>query len=229
MCALNNLQAYRQLLQDLGRGGLMLETQSLEADPQLMNPVNGDFYWAGTPSIITGAGDYRLMPNSPAIDGGTNVDLPADTKDIANNPVQGIPDLGAYEAGTLAAPDLVPTAFTAGKQGNRVNVSDTVENQGDAAAGAFTVAYYLSTDTTYDPGTDIPLAASSDGSGTCTRAVSALNPGQTSSVAGKTCYKPANTVSGTRYYVLAVNDAADQVSESDETNNVWASNGQVWW
>jgi uncharacterized repeat protein (TIGR01451 family) len=128
----------------------------------------------------------------------------------------------------VVAPDLVPTAFTTGKQGNRVSVSDTVENRGDVVAGPFTVAYYLSTDTVYDPGTDIPLADSFGSGGICSRSINALDSGQTSS-ANLTCYQPAGAVKGTRYYVVVVDDVDQQAVESDETNNVQSSSGQVWW
>lgn len=130
---------------------------------------------------------------------------------------------------TVVAPDLGPTAFTAGKQGNKVNVSDTVQNQGNGSAGSFTVAYYLSTDTVYNPGTDIPLAGNSGGSGTCTRSVASLGAGLSSSISNKDCYKPTSAVTGTRYYVLVVDDATQQVIESNEGNNIQSSSEQVWW
>jgi len=130
---------------------------------------------------------------------------------------------------TVIAPDLIPTAFSVSKSKGKVIVSDTVKNQGNGNAGTFTVAYYLSTNTTYEPGTDIPLASSSGGSGVCTRTVTSISAGLTSSVSNKTCYKPSGAVTGTRYYVLVVDDATNQVIESNETNNVRAASGQVWW
>lgn len=130
---------------------------------------------------------------------------------------------------TVVAPDLAPTAMSASKNGKRVNVSDTVQNQGDGAAGSLTVAYYLSTNTAYEPGTDIALASNSSGSGACTRAVITLVAGDTSSVANMICYKPTGAVKGTRYYVLVVDDSGNQVTESNEANNVRASGDQVWW
>ncbi|MHB1140402.1 MAG: InlB B-repeat-containing protein [Sulfuricaulis sp.] len=130
----------------------------------------------------------------------------------------------------VVAPDLVPTAMSASKHGQKVNITDTVQNQGDGTAGAFNVAYYLSTDTNFETGTDIPLASNSSGSGTCARTVTTLVAGDTSSVANMVCYKPSSgTNSGTRYYVLAVDDATNQVVESNEANNVRATGDQVWW
>jgi uncharacterized repeat protein (TIGR01451 family) len=131
---------------------------------------------------------------------------------------------------TVNAPDLTPTAFSASKSGTKVTLGDTVKNQGNGNAGTFIVGYYLSTNTTYEPGTDIPLASSSGGSGACTRPVTSLGAGLNSSISNKVCYKPTNAVTGTRYYVLVVDDAANnQVIESNESNNVRAASGQVWW
>jgi hypothetical protein len=197
------------------------DAHGLAADPLLTNPVGGDFHWAGTPSIIPGAGDYRLMANSPAIDAGTNVGL---TPDIAGNPIGGAPEIGAYE---ILAPDLVPTMLSVTKSGNKIYVSDTVLNQGNTAAGSFTVAYYLSTDSVFDSATDIALASSPNGSGTCTRAILALDAGTTSSVTNLTCYRPSAMIEGVHYYVLGVIDSANQVVESNETNNVRATSGTI--
>ena len=130
---------------------------------------------------------------------------------------------------TVNAPDLAPTALNASKSGSKVYVSDSVINQGNSSAGSFTVSYYLSTNITYEPGTDLPLVATSGGATICTRTVSSLAVGAASSVSNKLCYKPGNTVSGQRYYVIVVDDASNQVLESNETNNVKSTTGQVWW
>jgi uncharacterized repeat protein (TIGR01451 family) len=130
---------------------------------------------------------------------------------------------------TVVAPDLIPTTMSATKSGKTVYVSDTVQNQGDGTAGPFTVAYYLSINSTFEAGTDIALASSSSGSGTCMRSVTSLVPGVTSSVTNKVCYKPTGAVKGTQYYVLAVDDSANQVAESNETNNVRATAVRIKW
>jgi uncharacterized repeat protein (TIGR01451 family) len=129
----------------------------------------------------------------------------------------------------VVAPDLTPTAFTADKQGNKVTVSDTVQNQGDGNAGLFTVAYYISTDAVFDPATDIALVSSPNGSGACTRVVPVLDAGATSSVTDLTCYRPAAMAKDVHYYVLGVIDSANQVVESNETNNVRATGGTIQW
>jgi hypothetical protein len=199
------------------------ESASIAADPLLIDHATGDFYWAGTPSVIPGAGDYRLTTNSPAIDRGAAVGL---TSDIAGNPVGGAPEIGAYE---ILAPDLVSTALSATISGSKIYVSDAALNRGNTAAGPFTVAYYLSTDAVFDPATDFALADNPNGSGTCTRAVPALGAGATSSVTNLTCYRPSTMVKGVQYYVLGVIDPSNQVVESSENNNVRASSGQVGW
>jgi hypothetical protein len=130
----------------------------------------------------------------------------------------------------VIAPDLIPTAMSVSKAGSRVYVSDTVTNQGNGPAGAFSVSYYLSTDTTFESGTDLPLVTTSGGLTACTHSVTSLSPGAgSSSPAGMYCYKPGNTVSGRRYYVLAVDDVSNQVIESNEVNNVRATTGTVKW
>jgi subtilase family serine protease len=158
---------------------------------------------------------------SPVMEQGTDVGL---TSDIAGNPIGGAPEIGAYE---ILAPDLAPTMLSVTKTGNKIYVSDTVLNQGNTAAGPFTVAYYLSTDAVFDPATDLALANSPNGSGTCTRAVPALDAGATSSVTDLTCYRPSAMIEGVHYYVLGVIDSANQVVESNENNNVRATSGTI--
>jgi hypothetical protein len=200
-----------------------LDANSLTADPLLTNPVSGDFQWAGIPSVIAGAGDFRPVMGSPVMEQGTDVGL---TSDIAGNPIGGAPEIGAYE---ILAPDLAPTMLSASKSGNKIYVSDAVLNQGNTAAGFFTVAYYLSTDAVFDPAMDLALANSSNGSGACTRPVPALDAGATSSVTNLTCYRPSAMVKGVRYYVLGVIDSTSQVVESNENNNTGVTSGTIQW
>src|SRR3989344_143008 len=79
------------------------ESGSVTADPLFLNPIGVDFYWIGTPAVIAGGGDFRLSVDSPAVDQGVAV---GQTVDLTGNPIVGIPDLGAYEAGTLAGPGV---------------------------------------------------------------------------------------------------------------------------
>jgi subtilase family serine protease len=111
----------------------------------------------------------------------------------------------------VARPDLVvtvvgiPTAPAAA--GGNFAVTDTVKNQGAAAAGAFTTRYYLSTDSV--AGGDVLLAGSDS--------VSSLSAGQTASDSASVNI-PATVLAGA-YYVIACTDDLNAVSENDETNN----------
>ena len=121
----------------------------------------------------------------------------------------------------LSLPDLVETLVSnppSGPlgQGGSFAVTDTVQNQGNVAAGASTTRYYLSTNTVKEGG-DILL--------TGVRAVPALLVGATSK--GTVTVKiPAETTAGA-YYLLACADDTGLVSETDETNNCTASGSKV--
>jgi len=54
-------------------------TGNIQADPMFVDPIRGDF---------------RLMPDSPAIDAGLDLGL---TEDFFGNAITGIPDIGVYE------------------------------------------------------------------------------------------------------------------------------------
>lgn len=128
-----------------------------------------------------------------------------------------------------AAMDLTPTALSASRSGIKVSVSDTAKNKGRRKiTTAFTVGYYLSTDKVYQAGTDIALARFSDGSGVCTRSITSLSAGSSSS-GSKTCYKPNMAKKGVNYYVLVVDDAGKVIAESNETNNTKATGSTIRW
>jgi subtilisin family serine protease len=111
----------------------------------------------------------------------------------------------------VALPDLrvsaisMPLLVVAGRS---VSISNTVRNDAPAPGGAaaFAVGLYLSSDDTIDPGSDVPLAS---------RAVSGLAPGA-SSAATTTATLP-NTPGD--FFVGAVADPTNAVSEGDESNN----------
>lgn len=127
-------------------------------------------------------------------------------------------------------PDLTPTAISAVRSGTtKVLVSETVKNQGNRDAGGFTIRYYLSTDATYQAGTDLALATKANGTTPCNRTRSAQNVNTTSSVSSKACYKPAGAQNGVNYYVLVVDDVLGQVTEYDESNNTRATGGTISW
>jgi len=116
---------------------------------------------------------------------------------------------------TLYQPDLMLTALGApasGAAGRPLAITSTVRNAGPAPATAFTVRFYLSSDTTLD-GTDVLLGS---------RAIASLASGA-SSMATTTVTIPANTSVPASYYILAVADALGQQTELNETNNVMAT------
>jgi subtilisin family serine protease/subtilase family serine protease len=89
-------------------------------------------------------------------------------------------------------------------------VKDNVTNRGGAEAGPSTVMYYLSTNYTIEAGDQL-LAE---------RSVGALGA-RMSSAASISVTVPAGTAPG-YYYLIAKADAGGAVTESSETNNIWA-------
>ena len=116
--------------------------------------------------------------------------------------------------------DLIETAVgnppSQAAPGATFSASDTVKNQGGAAAGASTTRFYLSTDKIRD-GADVLLGG--------TRSVASLAAGTTSS-GNVTLTIPAGTASGA-YWLLACADDLNAVAETSETNNCLASSSQV--
>ena len=107
--------------------------------------------------------------------------------------------------------DLLPTALTTTVSGSNILVQDSVKNQGLTAAGAFTIRYYLSINTSYDA-IDRLL---------CSRSITNLAAGAANPAIGTittTCAISATLASGS-YYVVAVVDADSVVVETNETNN----------
>lgn len=131
--------------------------------------------------------------------------------------------------------DLVPLSTSASRVTNsntKVSVTDTIKNQGNANSGGFTIRYYLSINATYES-TDIPLASSSNGTGTCSRTLNSLNKGSSSTATGKTCYKPSGISAGVTYNVLVVDDwgtafPGGAVGEYNEANNVSVAGSIAW-
>jgi subtilase family serine protease len=111
---------------------------------------------------------------------------------------------------STASPDLIVSSLSLPSKagaGSTISVTDTIKNQGGGRAGAFTIKFYLSTNTTYGAG-DILLGS---------RAISSLAPGATSS--GSTFVTiPFGTTAGT-YYIVGKADAEEVVLETNEGNN----------
>ena len=129
----------------------------------------------------------------------------------------------------LIGADITPTAVSMIKSGKTVYVSDTAKNQGNRNTGKFTVAYFLSTNPTYEAANDLALANSWNGSGRCIRPVTSLAAGAISNVNNKACYRPSGVVSGVNYYILAVDDLDNVIDEYNEGNNFKASSATIRW
>jgi subtilase family serine protease len=101
-----------------------------------------------------------------------------------------------------------------------LSLSSTVKNQGLFPAGIFTIAFHLSTDTTYGNGDDIAF--------TTARSLTSLAAGA-SSTASTTLTIPAGTPFGS-YYICAMADSGDTVDEgspADEANNTFCTVGTM--
>ncbi len=111
-------------------------------------------------------------------------------------------------------PDLLIASFTAPAStgaGATISVTDTTRNQGAGSAAASTTRYYLSTNNIFDAG-DVMLGG---------RAVPALAPG--ASDTGTATLTIPSDASGS-YYLFAKADGDNVVAESEEGNNLFATN-----
>ncbi|MBI5075074.1 MAG: peptidase, partial [Nitrospirae bacterium] len=114
----------------------------------------------------------------------------------------------------MTYPDLVVTSVSGPTSAitlQSISVSNTVQNQGGAASGNFSIGIYLSTDPAITTG-DILI-------GTRTASLAANGV----SAISTTVTIPASIASGT-YYIGAIADSAGVVQESNETNNSLAGN-----
>jgi hypothetical protein len=131
---------------------------------------------------------------------------------VSNPPPVAAPSNTVNVTVQAAAADLAITNLTtttSSTVGGTLQVSMTVVNQGTAAAGAFRVAFYLSTDATITTsdvstgqGCNYPSGLPSGGSNTCTGPVSI----------------PSTVAPGT-YFLGAIADDLGVVSETNENNN----------
>jgi subtilase family serine protease len=118
---------------------------------------------------------------------------------------------GAYQIG----PDLSVSSISGSLSGTTLYVSDAETNKGNQPAAAFSVSFYLSSTTAPDPSTDTPLG---------TRSVSGLAGGSAVNTATTTFAVPPSMKDGT-YYLCAITDSGNAVTESNETNNTKCSSG----
>jgi hypothetical protein len=109
-----------------------------------------------------------------------------------------------------ALADLVATSVTGPGSVNRgksISVSSNVGNQGGTNAGSFTVAFYLSKDTTVNS-SDTLLG---------TKTVTSLNAGSTTTVSGS--FTVPSGMSTGNYYVGVIVDSGSAIVEANESNN----------
>jgi subtilase family serine protease len=114
---------------------------------------------------------------------------------------------------TRVGPDLTVsglTSPTSAVAGATISAIDTVKNAGGGASGATTTRFYLSANFTFDAA-DVPLG---------NRTVPAIDPGVTNAAATSLTI-PAQTATGL-YYIIAVTDADNVITETAETNNTRA-------
>jgi subtilase family serine protease len=120
-------------------------------------------------------------------------------------------------------PDLVISNLTApagGAPGGQIVVPNTVKNQGNNASGSFYVTYYLAPNTSFNNMIEVgsQYTPSNDYDGIF--------------VAGKsknynTILKIPSTVAVGQYYVVAVIDSHESVTETNENNNVLFSDTKM--
>jgi subtilase family serine protease len=119
-----------------------------------------------------------------------------------------------YYRQILVGGDAIVSALTVpstGAPGSTIVVTDTTKNVGAGSIGATTTRFYLSANSSLDPG-DTLLAEG--------RAVPALGSGASDS--GSTTLTLPTPLAAASYYIIAVADGNGDVPETAESNNVTA-------
>ena len=117
-----------------------------------------------------------------------------------------------YRSVANNAPNLTKQTDNLTVSGNTVTVSATVENDGNAAAGAFDVRFYASSNATIST-SDIPIY---------TATVNSLAAGANTTVGSTIDLCAAGLTDGSTYYIGYIIDYNNVITESDETDNTWA-------
>jgi subtilase family serine protease len=115
-------------------------------------------------------------------------------------------------------PDLDITALSApttGGSGQSIAVTDTTKNQGGDAAGPSRTQVYLSANATLDA-SDIPLGS---------RELPSLAAGASNTGTISVMIPPGTAVGG--WYIIAKADGEGTVTETSETNNIYAKSIQI--
>jgi len=169
-------------------------TFSLSGAPSAasIHPITGVFTWTTTVADA-GTSTFSVVVTDNGVP-------PASASTSVTVTVQGPTDLvvTALSTTTLA---LAP--------GSSLSASNSVKNQGSAAAAASIVGFHLSVDPIWGGADDIAF--------TQTRSLTSLSAGSTST-ATTTLTVPASTPLGA-YYLCAMADVNNSLAEGDETNN----------
>lgn len=175
-------------------------------------------------SIPAGTGTTSTTCPTPAVPYGTTYRVLA--VDDSGNVVAESNESNNLFVSTSAAlslgANLTPPsgAVTASKSGGTLTLGDRVFNSGSAPAGSFKVGFYVSTNTSFGT-SDVFI---------CSRTVNSLGVSQSDPVSETTpttCTAPVMPAGN--YYVLAVDDYENAVSESSETNNTRATANKLSW
>ena len=155
-----------------------------------------------------------LLSNIPAPTIQNNSGTTSETETIVTN----LPELGTTSGrgNSDLIVDYISASWSTSEAGETEYVSVRIENQGTDSSGSFYWGIYLSTDTTITTN-DIELD---------TYYKSSISAGNSYSSGSKSVQIPT-TITGGRYYVGALADINNQVSESDENNNDKHDTGRV--
>jgi subtilase family serine protease len=173
-----------------------------------------------TSDVFLGSRSVPSLAANATHSGTTSLSIPADTQlgtyfllvvaDSANAVLETAETNNTSYGTTRVGPDLTVFALAAPSPtvaGATISVSDTIKNAGGGSAGGSTTRFYLSTNFTFDS-SDVAIGS---------RIVSGLAPGATNAGTVPVTI-PTGTVAGL-YYIIAVTDADDVVTETGETNN----------
>jgi subtilase family serine protease len=133
--------------------------------------------------------------------------------DANNDVVESVETNNISYGGTRVGPDLFVAGLTlpaSAVAGATISATDTVKNAGGGVAAVTTTRFYLSTNFSFDSA-DVLIGS---------RTVPALDPGATDAGTASLTI-PAQTAASL-YYIIAVTDADDVVTETAENNNTRA-------
>jgi subtilase family serine protease len=165
-------------------------------------------------SNVTGLADGLTADNTQL-----NKTFTGSSTKISSNSLQASAQAIATNAFTIQ-PDLIVNAFsipTIASSNSYLNFNYTAKNQGTATANTNWTYFYLSTDQNFNANIDTLIGYDS---------VSSISAGGASSEYASNYISSANVADG-NYYVIAQVDGANQVIESNESNNITVSSNTI--